>query len=1133
MAIGGMMVKVGSEFEASMSRLGAVTDASGEEFDALTDKAMEMGAGTKYSAKEAADAMTELAKAGMNTEQTMAAIPGVLSMAATENMELATAAEIVSAALNSYSMEAEDATNIANVLAKNSNMSASGVESLAAALRPVAGFASEVGIEFTTLNAVLGILSNNGLDGAVAGQKLNSILRSMSAPTKKAREAAEDLGLTFFDMNGTMKPLPQIIDEINAATEGMGDQQKMAALKTMFGSDAIAAMLPLLRTGGEEIANYSSELKDSAGYADETAAAMNNNLLGALTELSSALETAGIAMYKHIGPALTTIVRGITDLVSAFATAPPWVHKLALVLGTVLAALGPTILAVVTVTNLMTRWATSAAMVAQGTAKFGTLLTFLGGSTFIAVAAILAIIAVVVGLIAYWDEVVAATKVVGQWLVKLGGWLKEVGIAFLDLMSIIGEKAVAGFSKFGEKLNELNPIFGVIGEKMSSFASTISEGFITIKDKVSQALSDIGTNSVGFFSSIKNGASEAFSSMGNSISTFFSSIGSNLSGAFSGVSSVFGTIAGLVGNYVGGIIEKVLDLAGGFQTLITSGDFTPLINAIANLFPMILGLFLGGTPGLVYAGFRLIGAIATGMGLSIPELINQVTDIIVSAIEAFSEALPGFIETGTEMLLSLVEGFVMALPGIINAVTSVITTITEALVVFLPALLEIGMNILISIIEGLLAALPQIIMVGIQIITALITAFVSLIPAILEIGITILQVIIEGLVTILPMLIETWISIFSTLIEVFISLIPTIIDTGIILMTSLIDSFISVLPAIIDAGISLLMALIEGIISILPKLIEAGIKLMISLLEAILKALPQLISAGIKILMSLIEGIVSIIPILIQTALQLIFAIVKALIGALPQIISAGMQILMALIKGIISVLPSLISAALQLIAGIVKVLIQAIPQLLSAGVNLIKALIRGVLSLLGAVGSASLNIGKTIFNKIKSINLLQVGKDLIRGLWNGISDMAGWIKGKISGFASGITDSIKGFFGIHSPSRLWRDEIGKMLPQGMVVGMEMEENDLLKASKRLVEIATPNMGPSPIPISTQSKQTQLIDFGYSSQQSSEDYSNDEPLIIEVPVNLDGREVAKIISPYMDKQLRAKRDSKNRANGGW
>lgn len=1098
LALGAASIKVGADFEASMSRLGSAAgaDKAGDSFKNLQETAIKMGANTKYSATEAADAMTELAKAGMDADETMSAIPGVLSMAAVENMEMADAASIVSAALNSYNMEATDAVKVSDILAKNSNKSASSVTSLGAALSPVAGFASQVGLSFTDLNAALGILSNNGLDGAIAGEKMNQILRGMAAPSKKAKDQMDALGLSFFDAEGNMKALPQVIDELNAATADMTNQQKMAALKVMFGTDAIAAILPLLRTGGDEIRNYSSALEESTGYANEAATAMNDNLKGALDEMSAAFETAGIVVFNKFADSLKTIVQAITDVVNSFTMLSPKTQDVILLFLGLLAVLGPILFIAAKVAFAIGK--VQGAITLAGGVIAG-ITELLGGPLVVsalgAVGVFFALLAVAGLMWIYWDEL----KVLGKKVVEVLGDLWEASKPLVSAFAnIVQEKTLAGFEKFKTVLSNVGDYFSSLGDKI-----------VTFKDNTLAAIGTFKQNFLNGLNGIKEGVDSSFG---------------KVEPVLSGFANAIGVIGGFVGGFVGGIVSKITDLVDGFKTLATSGDFSPLVNAIVNLLPMIIGLFLGGTVGLIYSGARLVGAIAEGMGLSVPELINKVTEIIVSAIEQFSTMLPKYIEIGSQMLTELINGFVSAIPGFINAITSVITSFTETLVTMLPVLVEAGTTLLLNLITGILAVLPELLMVGIQIITAIITAVVAMIPMILEIGITILQALIEGFITMLPILIETVISLLNTIISTFIELLPMIIDTG----------------------IQLLMALIEGIITMLPMLIEAAVSLLTSLVSCILEALPQLIDAGIQILLALIEGILAVLPQLIDAAIQLLLALAQALIGSLPLIISAGVQILMALIKGILQILSALIGAAIQLVIAIFKALIQNLPMILSAGVQLIQALIKGVLSLLGAVGSAALDIGKTILEKIKSIDLVEVGKDLITGLWNGISSMTDWVLGKISGFTSSVTDGIKDFFGIHSPSRVFRDEVGVMLVRGLSVGIEKMSNLPIKAfegiSKGLLNAAQTTLpfnmsvsGSGSMSLQTNDlasmSSNSLNSIGQTGMNTVGTPNGNQTYAMEIPVVIDGREIARATAQFTQEELNKLTTRQNRLQG--
>lgn len=413
-------------------------------------------------------------------------------------------------------------------------------------------------------------------------------------------------------------------------------------------------------------------------------------------------------------------------------------------------------------------------------------------------------------------------------------------------------------------------------------------------------------------------------------------------------SSIFPIVAG----YVQGLVDKFVALYNGIKSVITSGDFTPLLEAVTALFPVLIGLFLGGIPRLLVVGSNLLKAVADGMGITVPELVTKITDIIVQMIEQFAILLPAFIETGVALLLTLIEGLVQALPGLIEAIISVVD--------------------------------------------------------------------------------------------------------------ALVETFITLLPVIVETGIEILMAVIDGIIDTLPFLLGAILGIVIALVATLIDNLPKIIDAGVKILFALIDGIIKILPSLISTALVLITTIFGALITALPSIIEAGIRILNALIDGIIKILPQLIATGLKLIWQLAKILIQNAPEILSAGVKLIWALIKGVLSMLGSVGSAIDDVGSAILDKIGEISLVDIGKDIIRGLWNGISNMTGWITGKLDGFGESVMGGIKDFFGIHSPSRVFRDEIGVMLVRGLDVGMQKMKDlpidTLADISKNMVDSFNPEL---------------------------------------------------------------------------
>jgi len=277
--------------------------------------------------------------------------------------------------------------------------------------------------------------------------------------------------------------------------------------------------------------------------------------------------------------------------------------------------------------------------------------------------------------------------------------------------------------------------------------------------------------------------------------------------------------------------------------------------------------------------------------------------------------------------------------------------------------------------------------------------------------------------------------------------IPELVGMVLTIVTSFITSFIGALPMIIDTGLQLLMGLIQGIVTALPQIITAVQGIMQTFLTTIVTQLPMILSMGIEVLMTLINGVISMLPTLIPMAISILLMLVDTLIGNIGMIIKAGIQLLNGVVDGIVKSLPALISAAITLVMALFDGIIKNLPTILNAGVELLIAVVDGVLSMLPELGSAALEIVSTIWDAIKEVDWLSIGSDIIAGIASGISAAGSALWDAAKGILGSFEDNVKAFFGIKSPSRLMRDQVGKYIPQGIAVGMEDEEDTLLKAS--------------------------------------------------------------------------------------
>lgn len=317
------VVEVGSSFEAGMSEVEAISGATGSELEALEDKAKSLGSSTKFSATEAASAMTNMSLAGWSVNQTLSGIDGVLQLAAASNMDLADASQIVTDNISTFNLEASQSTHLADMMAYAQANSSTTAAELGEAYKNCGANMNAAGQDIETTTSFLEALANNGLRSSEAGTSLAAIMRDLTSKMKDGKIAIGDTSVTVMDSNGNFRDMTDVLKDVESATDGMGDAQKQAALMATFTSDSIKGLNMLLNTGADQVAGYEESLRNCSGAASDMADTMQDNLQGKLTELSSATEGLGIAVYDYIsGPLqggvelLTDVVSGLTDAIT-------------------------------------------------------------------------------------------------------------------------------------------------------------------------------------------------------------------------------------------------------------------------------------------------------------------------------------------------------------------------------------------------------------------------------------------------------------------------------------------------------------------------------------------------------------------------------------------------------------------------------------------------------------------------------------------------------------------------------------------------------------------------------------------------------------------------------------------------
>lgn len=335
-ALGVAAVRMAADFDASMSTVQANTGASADEMSLLRQAAIDAGADTVYSATDAADAINELGKAGMSTSDILSGgLNGALDLAASDGMEVAEAAELMSSAMAQFNLTGADATRIADALAAGAGKAQGSARDLGYALQQSGMVANSFGIGMEETVGTLTSFANAGMTGSDAGTSLKSMLLALANPTKKAQNLMDELGISAYDAQGNFIGLKALAGQLQTQMSGLTQAQRNQALATIFGSDAIRAANVLYNEGADGIADWTKKVSDS-GYAAQQAAAKNDNLRGDLENLSGSFESMMIKLGEGGQGPLRKLVQTIDMLVDGFGQLPAPVQQ-TIVLSTALA----------------------------------------------------------------------------------------------------------------------------------------------------------------------------------------------------------------------------------------------------------------------------------------------------------------------------------------------------------------------------------------------------------------------------------------------------------------------------------------------------------------------------------------------------------------------------------------------------------------------------------------------------------------------------------------------------------------------------------------------------------------------------------------------------------------------------
>lgn len=677
--LAGNVIELGQNFTSTMSEVSAISGATGEDFEKLEACAREYGATTVFSASNAAEALKYMSLAGWDADQSTSALGGVLNLAAASGMELGAASDMVTDYLSAFAMEAGDAAYFADLLSYAQSHSNTTAEALGEAYKNCAANLNAAGQDVETVTSLLEGMANQGYKGSEAGTAMAAIMRDITNGMKDGAIKIGETSVAVMDAQGNFRDLTDILTEVEAATNGMGDAERAVALSSTFTADSTKGLNLILNEGMDNIAGYEEELRGASGSAEEMANIMNDNLSGDVAAMNSAFEELGLKIYDALESKLRAgvqfITNGVIPAIEWLGGHIPEVTIAVSGLGAVIAAMN---------------WGTISSKIAMVKGALIKLAAALGGVSLPAIAIIAVITAVALAftnlwknneefrnkITAIWDGIKAKFDEFGQGIVDR---LNALGFEFEDITEVM--KAVwDGFCEvlapifegvFQQISNILNEALDILTGLFDIFAGIFTGDWDMVWQGVQEVFGAVWDFVVATFENwISTFTSLADTVLGwfgtdwetvwTNVKTFFSdtwnAISSFFSGILTGIKTFFTDTWNAIVSFFSGILS-------GIYSSVT-GTMTEIHDTFTNIWDSITG-FLSGA-------WETIKNIVTVGIMAVKEIISAAFQIITLPFR--------FIwENCKDTVLSIWETIKSVIGEKIDAVKEKITTVTTAI----------------------------------------------------------------------------------------------------------------------------------------------------------------------------------------------------------------------------------------------------------------------------------------------------------------------------------------------------------------------------------------------------------------------------------------------------------------------
>ena len=677
--VGVAAVKTAADFDSAMSQVAAVSGAAGKDFDALRNKAREMGAKTKFSATEAAEAMNYMAMAGWKTEDMLDGIEGVMNLAAASGEDLATTSDIVTDALTAFGLSAKDSGHFADILAAASSNANTNVSMMGETFKYCAPIAGALGFSAEDTAEAIGLMANAGIKSSQAGTALRTIMNNLAGDVKISGKAIGDVTIATTNADGSMRDLSDILSDCRSAFRNLTESEKAQAAESLVGKNAMSGFLALMNAGQGDIDKLSSAIDNCDGSAEKMATTMQDNLAGQLTILKSQLQELAISFGDILMPAIRSIVsklQGFVDKLNGMdegtkrtivtiALLVASIGPLLVIIGTAISKIGVAMQGFVKLANGISKLKVA---VQGGTGVLGKLGAALGGIS----APVLAVVAVIAVLVAAFVHLWKTNEgfrdaIIGTWnRIKdtISGFcqgivdrLNALGFQFTDIVDVL-KTVWDGFCQV------LAPIFEGVFNNIANILSTVTGVITGILDVF------IGIFT-GNWSQAWTGVKEIFSSIWNGISSFFTNILNVIKGVADVVLGWFGTSWNEVWTNIKTFFEGIWNGIATFFTTIWE-----TLKNVVTVGIMAIGSILSAAFDIITLPFRLIWENCKEIIISVWDAIKSKVTTVIHAVASVISTVMNAIKTIFSTVWNAIKTVVTT---VVNAIKSVVTTVFNAI----------------------------------------------------------------------------------------------------------------------------------------------------------------------------------------------------------------------------------------------------------------------------------------------------------------------------------------------------------------------------------------------------------------------------------------------------------------------